>query len=152
MRSHNLLLIKVTCPNGIYYQHMCILDCQSGVPSTENMRECVTSTCPPGFSNTTDNVICNKPFSTKSGPCPTNTTEWVANQCYPDCPLPLLEGGTVCIKPTRQRPTEEPTCAWGYAYDKRCEIQAWFVWFMLFLTLLVVLPFVFLALYARRRY
>ena len=145
----------MSCPNGILVHHSCLLDCPVGSsPSTENSRECVTTTCPaPLYATTTNKVICMKVSIPKgTGTCGANTTEWTPGSCYTDCSVyTLSEGATLCIKPTTHRPTEEPTCSWGYSYDRQCTIQAWFVCLILFLALACVLPFALLGLYMARK-
>ena len=140
---------KVSCPSGIIFNHQCLLDCATGVVSTENIQDCVAATCPPGLSNTTDNVVCMKAYTTKTGSCPQDTTEWVAGRCYPDCEAPLAEGGTTCIKPTTPRPTEQPRCSWGYVYEMGCKIQVWFIWVITLF--FVVLPLIALIVMMQRR-
>lgn len=142
----------MSCPSGILFNHQCLLNCATGIVSTENIQDCVAATCPSGLSNTTDNVVCVKAYTTKTGACPPNTTEWVAGRCYPDCEAPLAEGGTTCIKPTTPRPTEQPRCSWGYAYEMGCQVQAWFIWFIAITLLFVVLPLIALLVMQRRRY
>jgi len=103
---------KVSCPSQypiLLLSTYCVSQCSLGFEqSSEDVFECVSqSQCPTYFTpKQGSNVVCMKPTPsplTYGQKCAQGYEEWTENLCFQNCPQPLLENGTSCLKPTLTR-------------------------------------------------
>jgi len=102
----------VTCPSQyplLLLLKYCVSQCPPNyVQSSEDVFECVSQVqCPPNFIlKSGSNVECTKPAPSQiqyGEQCAEGYEEWVQNFCFQNCPLPFLDNGVSCLKPTLTR-------------------------------------------------